>query len=306
MNLLNDNNSLDSEMTQDSQIVDDELEKIANLNLNLKIAYFLPEEKNNSFDKDTGLCAERITENYEIALFLENGGYTDIDGKKYNIHKGDLRFLRPNQKLVSKKFGDFFSIHLTISSEDNSDPADSIIIRDMPSFMPSYNLKSYVNICKELILAHSSNTIEDMLLAKYKINKLFYKMYLTSQNHKKSADMSDKSRTIIITAIEFMENNISNSIGLDEISASVDLHPVYFNRVFSKSMGIPPIGYLKKLRLNKAKALLLTTNMKVVNIAKKCGFTTSSYFIVQFRKEFGCTPSEYRAISNEDFYSISI
>ncbi len=282
------------------------LDEVLRMNPHVECVYFIPSTTNTAFDKETGLCPERTVEHYEIALFPEDGGYCVIDDEKYDIHKGDIRFLRPGQKLYSKKFGDFFSLHFTLSEIPENKDIDNGFFREIPTFMPSYNLKSYINLFKELILAGSGNTVEDMLILKYKMNKMLCNLYNTSQSFKKSADMSDKSRTIIEKAINFMENNLSENIGLDEISAHVNLHPVYFNRIFSKSIGTPPIGYLKKLRLNKAKALLLTTNLKVVKIAQRCGFATSSYFIVQFRKEFGCTPSEYRAINNEDIYSLSM
>ena len=282
-----------------SPVLDETIEKVLSMNPYVKHVYFLPSEC-AGFDKETGLCPERTVENYEVALFLEKGGYAVIDGETHDIHKGDIRFMRPGQKIYSKKFGDFFSLHFSFSKDSDKKLADNDFIKEIPSFMPSYNIKSYSNLFKELILAGSGNTIEDALLMKYKMNKMLYNLYKTADNFIHSSEMSDKSKTFIDMAIEFMENNISENIGLDEISEYVNLHPVYFNRIFSKAIGTPPISYLKKLRLNKAKGLLLTTNLKIVTIAKKCGFSTSSYFIVQFRREFGCTPSEYRTINNED------
>ena len=165
--------------------------------------------------------------------------------------------------------------------------------------MDSRNPKAYLTLFNELTVANSSNTIESALLLKYKMNKLLYNLYITVQTCKKPIEIIDKSRTTIDKAIEFIESNLSKNIGLDEISAHVNLHPVYFNRIFSKTVGTPPIGFLNRRRLEKAKDLLLTTNMKIVNIAVKCGFSTSSYFIVQFKREYGCTPSVYRLINSE-------
>lgn len=284
-----------------SPVSTDALEKVLSMNPHVEHVYYLPSSvSGEDYDKETGLCHERITDHYEVALFMETGGYSVVDDVRYDIHKGDIRFLKPGQRLYSKKFGDFFSLHFTLSRNPENAVVENDFTNEIPTFMPSYNIKSYSNLLKELILAGSGNTVKDSLLMKYKMNKMLHKLYVTAQNFKKSADMSGKSLTIIEEAIEFMESNLSENIGLDEISAHVNLHPVYFNRIFSKAIGTPPISYLKKLRLNKAKALLLTTNMKVINIAVKCGFSTSSYFIVQFRKEFGCTPSEYRTINNED------
>lgn len=271
-----------------------EIDDILNINPRIRHVYFLSANEISGFDKITGICAERITTNYEIALFLETEGYCVIDGKKFDIHRGDIRFLRPGQSIYSKKFGDFFSLHFSIGKNHN-DFLDSI-----PTFMPSYNLKSFSNLLKELILADSGSSIKDALMLKYKMHKTLYTLHQTALNYEKNINLSSKSRNVIDAAIEYFESHIADNIGLNEISNAVNLHPVYFNRFFSKAIGIPPMNYLRKLRLNKAKELLLTTNLKVITIAKKCGFSSSSYFILQFKKEFSCTPAEFRAITNED------
>ncbi len=282
-----------------NNLSEENFRKILEMNPRIESIYVLMTSDHIYFDSVTGICNERVTERYEVVLFLEDGGYTVIDGVKYDIHKGNIRFLRPNQRVYSKKFGKYVSIGFTLANAEEIFEENEFL-KELPSFMFAYNIKSYLNLFKELDVARSGNKIEDALLLKYKTNELLLNLYKTSQNYNKSKDVSDKSRSVVEKAIKYMETNLSKNIGLDEISEYVNLHPVYFNRTFSKAIGTPPINYLKKLRLNKAKDLLITTNYKIVNIAKKCGFSSSSYFIVQFRSEFGCTPSEYRTANNDE------
>ena len=48
-------------------------------------------------------------------------------------------------------------------------------------------------------------------------------------------------------------------------------------------------------RIHAAKRLLSTTSLAVDDIAKQCGFSTSSYFARQFHLREGCSPTQYRA-----------
>ena len=165
--------------------------------------------------------------------------------------------------------------------------------------MPSYDINLYTSLFKDLISAQASTTVYHAFLLKIKILDFLNHVIETAVKHNNASQVSGKSQSIIEKTIDFFENNYFNDIGLEEISKNVNLHPVYFNRLFSSTMGIPPIAYLKHLRLTKSKELLLGTNLKIIDIAQKCGFSTSSYFIVQFKNEFGCTPAEFRSKNNE-------
>ena len=256
----------------------------------------------HEIDSVTGLSKKRTTQNYEIALFFEDGGYCYIDDVEYEIHKGDLRCLKPGQTIYSKKIGDFFSMHYSLSSDGKKAVMENEYTKALPTFMPSNNFKAFSAVFKELISAKAGDTVEAALNLKMKTVDLMCRVFHVAHNTNISSGISEKNREVIKNAIQFFDNNYSKDIGLEDISESVNLHPVYFNRIFSKVVGMPPIAYLRRMRLNKAKEYLLSTNLKVVSIAKKCGFSSSSYFIVQFRKEFGATPAEFRALNNEDYF----
>ena len=68
----------------------------------------------------------------------------------------------------------------------------------------------------------------------------------------------------------------------------------YFSTVFSQTTGRSFITYLTALRLEKAKELLTTTNMKLSDIALEIGYNEPNYFSHVFRKSVGMTPKEYR------------
>lgn len=68
----------------------------------------------------------------------------------------------------------------------------------------------------------------------------------------------------------------------------------YFARLFRAVMGKTFKKYLVSVRLAKAKSILLSTDVSVTDVAMACGYSNLSYFISEYKKEFGKTPRQER------------
>ncbi len=66
------------------------------------------------------------------------------------------------------------------------------------------------------------------------------------------------------------------------------------NKIFQKLTGSTPMEYLFRIRIERAKTLLRETDVKIIDIAMECGYTTSQYFANTFKQATGATPSQYR------------
>jgi AraC-like DNA-binding protein/mannose-6-phosphate isomerase-like protein (cupin superfamily) len=100
--------------------------------------------------------------------------------------------------------------------------------------------------------------------------------------------------TRIGRAVEFIENHFAESITIDDIAARSHVSRRHFFRLFEQAVGIAPMEYLKKVRLQKAAAMLLTTKANVTEVAYACGFSDSNYFSTLYHKEFGISPSRFK------------
>lgn len=83
-------------------------------------------------------------------------------------------------------------------------------------------------------------------------------------------------------------------LGAETLSAMVFLSPGYLSAVFKEETGMTLNRFIREVRMNKAKELLETTNMKISQIAKEVGFSNNSYFCRSFREFFGDTPEACR------------
>ena len=94
--------------------------------------------------------------------------------------------------------------------------------------------------------------------------------------------------------IEYIRANLSDTITLETLADIAGINPTYFSNLFSKQMGISPIQYLNKRRIEKAQTLLLSTSDTLDNIARQTGFSDTFYFSRMFKKITGISPSLYR------------
>lgn len=92
----------------------------------------------------------------------------------------------------------------------------------------------------------------------------------------------------------YIYHHYEEELGIEMLAEQVCLSPGYLSAVFKKETGVNLNRFIRDFRMNKAKELLETTSMKVVNIARSVGFTNHSYFCRSFREYFGKTPESLR------------
>lgn len=95
-------------------------------------------------------------------------------------------------------------------------------------------------------------------------------------------------------AVNFLYENISNKITVDEMAESVNMSVSHFSRTFKNCMKKTPVEYLSEIRIEKSKRLLKYSSLNLSEIAFECGFGSLSYFSRCFQESIGQTPSEYK------------
>ena len=84
---------------------------------------------------------------------------------------------------------------------------------------------------------------------------------------------------------------------MSQIARKFNISPSHFSTIFHQEFGETFRDYLSKVRLNHAKELLRTTNLKIAEVAYQSGFNDSHYFSFFFKKKTGQTPRQFRAQS---------
>ncbi|MGF6566606.1 helix-turn-helix domain-containing protein [Kosakonia cowanii] len=95
--------------------------------------------------------------------------------------------------------------------------------------------------------------------------------------------------------LEYIEAHLGEPLLLCDLAAQVSLSEYHFARMFRQSMGVAPHQFVMQRRMARAKALLLSSNRSLTDIALACGFNSASHFSNRFKAAKGITPSQLRA-----------
>jgi len=95
-------------------------------------------------------------------------------------------------------------------------------------------------------------------------------------------------------AILFIQDHIYDPLSLQQIARHVGYSPYHFIRLFKARTGLTPQYYISSLRLQKAKELLLRTNLTVRDIALEVGQQSVGTFTTRFAEKVGVTPAIFR------------
>lgn len=96
------------------------------------------------------------------------------------------------------------------------------------------------------------------------------------------------------TVKRYISAHYGQELNLESLAEVVYLTPRYLSSIFKRETGCGLNKYIKAFRMEKAKALLATTHMKVVAVCSAVGYTNVSYFIQSFREYFGSSPEKFR------------
>jgi len=110
-------------------------------------------------------------------------------------------------------------------------------------------------------------------------------------------ELKDVNRKVIIEITQYIEDNYTDPLlAVAQVAEKFGFSPDYLTRIYKQYAGISVGSHISELRMNRAKKLLLETELSVNDIAQMSGFSSPNYFIRAFKKKTGNPPGEYREI----------
>jgi AraC family transcriptional regulator len=94
--------------------------------------------------------------------------------------------------------------------------------------------------------------------------------------------------------VELMEHNIDKPVSLKELCACIDLSSSYFSGAFRQRTGVAPYQYMLRLRIERARITLKTSNQQISDVARAVGFSNQRHFSKVFQRIVGVSPRDYR------------
>lgn len=100
----------------------------------------------------------------------------------------------------------------------------------------------------------------------------------------------------ILRVVRYVENNLFHNISLSDLAREANFSKFHFSRQFKMHIGMSPKQFVTKMRIERAKSLLMNTDNSISSIATTVGFNDPGNFVRHFKKITGLTPSSFAGL----------
>lgn len=223
----------------------------------------------------------RIVNRFAYAIsFCISGQITyHFEEKNYVSTPGTVIFLPKGKSytLTCEKSGTFPIINFECSNEIEN---PSIFCAKLES--PEYFLTAFEKL-RETFAIPATGRMTQSLAQFYNILSRL------------TDEVSLSNHSVLLPAIKYIEENFtSGEINNLMLAQLCHISEVYFRRIFAKAFGIPPIKYIRNLRIARAKELLKNNNIPITEVSESCGYSSVYHFCRAFKSDVGETPGDFR------------
>lgn len=194
--------------------------------------------------------------NQKIMGAIENGTKTDLEA----VIEGCKKALTGNEKLFIRKF--FSQNVLQISQMQKMKMQENQIERAV----------------------FEADTFEEAIFC--------WTSFLN--NVRKRREEEDKYTSDILKALDYIHEHYMEKVTVEQVAEYLEISEGYFSRRFKQQVKVSFVKYLNQYRIDKAEALLSSTNLKVYEIAEQVGIPDYIYFTQVFRNLKGMSPTDLR------------
>ena len=240
----------------------------------------------------------RTLQHHELIFVCEANGHIVIGGKRYPIKKGMLFYIPPGvQQTIEPRTQSpihcmtvhFSGSRMVLGSDGKWRYQEDIQTLKQPSAQEIMDYIPVKELFEKLVDTWNDKGPSYEFIAGTLLRQL---LILVSHNNK----MQSKNYAIslkIDQIIEYMRQNINRKVTLEELSRIVGLSTFYLSKTFKDATGYPIIAYFNKMKIEKAKELLIEGNKKVKEVAYELGYTNEFYFSRIFKRIEGLSPTEF-------------
>lgn len=243
-------------------------------------------------------------DDFELTVVLSGSMTYNVNGEGYEITEGQMLFVNARQ------------MHFNVWKEEDDCEYICLVIHpsllfSLPYMQPFYEQLSGENAVPFLIFSPSSarqREIIDKVLHLYEMTeKEGYEMEITGelyhicnklirylQSTPEGPITDNKKLKAMHKMVGFIQQNYTDKISLNEIAAAGLVCRSRCCEMFKEFWDKSPNEYLTEYRIAKSIELFADNALSMTEIALMCGFNGSSYYAETFKKQIGCTPSEYR------------
>lgn len=241
---------------------------------------------------------------HEIIYIADGKGSFTVDGKPYDVHKGDILVLNSGMIHEERTEPEYplytYYCGFRFGSEEGN-PGHRVIEANNEPFIQANRYSDQIAMLMKMLFEEFSireeafETISHNLLNNV---LLLIKRMLSTQS---KAD-HDVKHPLAKKIKDFLDFNYRQNLKLTDVAEHFHIDTYYLIHVFKNNYGIPPYSYLINRRMGEATKLLSSTHKKIWEIAKLVGYENPNYFTIIFTKMIGESPRSFREKHNKDLF----
>jgi len=259
---------------------------------NSKIPVLIKEVK-NKFNRSQDI---KITYHRELEIhFIKRGkGFYFIHNRKYSFDTDTAIIIYPDQQHFSHLDYPYFIEKISVYFSPDFLKKINFDISSIPhSVKLSGREKAEIHLIIDVI---RSEIADENKFSEEIIEKAISIILILLKKCKYNSRVSDKRRSSVVDdIIDYINGNYQKNITISDLSKVIHKSESYLSHLFKDFTGIGIKSYLLQKRILEAKKILESqTDMKVIKVGEKVGFTSFALFNRTFKKITGITPSSYR------------
>lgn len=235
----------------------------------------------------------------EILYILEGELDIFIHSEHTIYRSGEFVIINPREmhELSSINHSIILSLQIDTSFCKHYYPALKYIVFDSNSLS---NQRQHTEIIHQLLIISNTYFSKEKLF-EFRTMSLLNELFIQLMQHiplhiltKKEREQSSIILNRIQRLIDYIEDGYSNKLLLNDLAAKENLSLSYLSHFFKAYFQISFQDYLTKVRCERAKYLLLSSDLRLLDICYSCGFSDIKYMNKGFYKLYGYTPKEFR------------
>ncbi|WP_063565217.1 AraC family transcriptional regulator [Paenibacillus sp. O199] len=239
----------------------------------------------------------RTLQHHELIFITGGKAEITIESKRHTIQEGVLIYLQPDvPHLIEIDFKNpisFFSVHFSyvrIEQNDNTWTVNEDV--EMFPLPAVQQLQDYYQL--EEVFKHMVDTWHTKLPGyEFSTKSLLQQLLIAIGQNLKKRHRNYATSLKVEKIINYMNQHLHRKVTLTELSELVQLSAPYLSRAFKEITGYSIIEFFNKLKMDKAKEIILEGNNKVKEVAQVLGYTDEFYFSRLFKQLEGMSPTEF-------------
>ena len=238
-------------------------------------------------------CSAHWHEEIEFAYVVKGSVVYTLEQNEYTLKKGDFLIINSNTIHSATCLSVPYSCQImAFRIESILKTLDISSLYFQPFIGKDSQIKFYMEQifkeCEKKELEYKNNCIA------YITQLIIYLLRnYSSQNTPNQLNAQNKIRLEQLDNIlKYIDEHYTESISNKDLANMMYLSEDHFSHLFRKKMGTSPQRYISQIRLQKAQTLILSREHTITEIARMVGYNDYNHFGRQFRRYFGCSPSD--------------